>query len=153
MLDLIKPNTEWEEIAKEFDGTFKPGGLLSPTQMQISKSGLTFNVKTSYSNDNLWTARTVIYCTFYYQKECSIEIKKNIWTFMLRQPYGSIRCSGGYNGLGHKLLNNYKLNEFRKRNNSFILSFKTEGLITENYDVLPKIELKLKGFITKKRRV
>jgi hypothetical protein len=150
MLDLIKPNTEWKELAKEFEGTFKPGGLLSPTQMHISKNSLTFNIKTSYSNDNFWSARTIIYCTFHYRQDCSIKIKKNIWTSILRQIRGNLNVSRGYKELKQELLNNYKLNEFRKSNNSFLLSFKTEGIIAENYEVLPKIELKLKGFLTKK---
>ena len=150
MLDLIKPNTEWERLAKDFGGTFKSGGLLSATQMQVSKNGLSFNIKTSYSNDNFWSARTIIYCTFHYQKDCSIKIKKNIWTSIFGQNQGVLKVSRGHGDLKQDLINNSKLNDFRCKWNSFELTFKTEGIITENYEVLPKIELKLNEFLTKK---
>ncbi len=150
VLDLIKPNREWKLVAKDFGGTFKSGGLSSATQMQISKYGLTFNIKTSYSNDNIWLAKTIIYCSFHYQQECSIEIMKNFWTSIVRKNQGILKVTGGQDNLKQELNNKPKLNAFRLKWKSFKLIFKTEGIIAENYEVLPIIELKLNGFIIQK---
>ncbi|TRX61017.1 hypothetical protein [Carboxylicivirga sp. M1479] len=150
MYDLIKPNTEWRKIAKDFDGTIKVGGVLSATQMQISRKGLAFNIKTSYSNDNLWSARTIIHCTFHYRQECSVRITKNIWTSMLGNKDGILTVSNGFNELKENLQNNATIAEFRKKRKSFSLIFKTEGIVAKDYEILPMIQIKLTGFLKKK---
>ncbi|TAJ06851.1 hypothetical protein DMA11_22355 [Marinilabiliaceae bacterium JC017] len=147
MYDFFKPNSGWRKIAQNLGGGFVKGNVLTPTKMTIDKNGLTFFIKTSYSSDNSWSARTIISCPYHYKKEFSLKIYKNFWTVLMGHSAGILIVPNKFSSIKRILINNRKLNDFRREYKSFQIIFKTEGIITESYEVLPMLQFKTNKYI------
>ena len=80
MYSLIKPNSDWKKIANEWNCEFKKGTFLTPATLKISYKGNIYHIKTGFSSDNLWRAKTIIHCEFLYNKNFQLNIVSNILT-------------------------------------------------------------------------
>lgn len=150
MFDLIKPNTEWKQIAKEFNGEFMKGNLFSQTKMVITVDNYKFNIETDFSNDNFYTAKTIVYISYNYNKNFHLRIHKNLIPSIFGLSPRFLKISKSQIDLKEFILSNVYYKTICKRINFFDIIFDNEGLIDEAYDVHPILKLKTIGYIVDK---
>ena len=150
MFDFIKPIADWQTIARELNGEFKNGSILTPARLKIPYGQNTYHIETGFSGDNFWRAKTIIHCEFLYFKQFELEIYKNLLTNNNQEYPFRIGLTSGFEELGERIQDLPILKELAKYFDNYRLIFKTEGVIKENYDVLPILQFKTDGYIRSK---
>nr|WP_320000059.1 hypothetical protein [uncultured Draconibacterium sp.] len=146
MFDLIKPNKEWKKLSMDLNGTFTKGNFFSPCKMTIPYKSEMYSFETNYSGDNFWRGQTIAVRDFHYLQDFKMSIKCKLF---------SEDSNGLFRIVIDKKFDNQKqaiqkMESLRNLQNDisyFSIKFMTEGIISNDYEVLPILKFKCNGYI------